>query len=199
MYFCRSSRHSCVSGIGDGRSPRSRTGRPRRTSRSARPAMRIAEGPMSTPRRLPPKSSGTPMMWTGFMIHLSPYLDRDRHPLVPRFDDRGEQPWVIVDRVEKITHFGLLVHHVVGEKKRARLEARQDEIEKSFVVPLPRVEKHEVYRAGHFRNLLKRIAGNDGHDVSEAGAPDVLGGASGACEIVFDGGQPAAGLPEPQT
>src|ERR1051325_6501746 len=32
--------------------------------RSPSPAMRKADGPMSTPRRLPPRSSGTPMTWT---------------------------------------------------------------------------------------------------------------------------------------
>ena len=36
-----------------------------RSSRSPSPAMRNADGPMSTPRRLPPRSSETPMMWTG--------------------------------------------------------------------------------------------------------------------------------------
>jgi hypothetical protein len=29
--------------------------------------MRSADGPMSTPRRFPPRSSGTPMMCTGFI------------------------------------------------------------------------------------------------------------------------------------
>ena len=44
----------------------------RRCSRARRccspsPAMRNADGPMSTPRRPPPRSSGTPMMWTDFI------------------------------------------------------------------------------------------------------------------------------------
>ena len=32
--------------------------------------MRNADGPMSTPRRAPPRSRGTPMMWTGFILIL---------------------------------------------------------------------------------------------------------------------------------
>ena len=63
MYFLRSDRRaSCVSGIGAARSPLSTTGMPSAVSRSPSPAMRNADGPMSTPRRLPPRSSGTPMM-----------------------------------------------------------------------------------------------------------------------------------------
>src|SRR5258705_13003860 len=30
--------------------------------------MRNADGPISVPRRLPPRSRGTPMMWTAFML-----------------------------------------------------------------------------------------------------------------------------------
>ena len=45
--------------------PRRRRVMPRAVSRSPSPAMRNADGPMSTPRRLPPRSSETPMMWTG--------------------------------------------------------------------------------------------------------------------------------------
>ena len=62
MNFLRSSERSRVSGIGDGRSPLSTTGTPRLARRSPRPAIRSADGPMSTPRRLPPRSRGTPMM-----------------------------------------------------------------------------------------------------------------------------------------
>ncbi len=40
---------------------------------------------------------------------------------MPRLNDRREQSRVIVDRVEKIEHLGLLVHDVVGEKERERL------------------------------------------------------------------------------
>src|SRR5829696_8862925 len=54
-----------VSGIGDGKSPRSTTTRPMAAICSRNPAMRNADGPMSTPRRLPPISSGTPIKWTG--------------------------------------------------------------------------------------------------------------------------------------
>ena len=42
------------------RRPRSRCA----ASRSPSPAIRTADGPMSTPRRPPPRSSGTPRMWT---------------------------------------------------------------------------------------------------------------------------------------
>ena len=56
-------------GFGDRRtrSPSSTTGMPSAVSRSPSPAIRNADGPMSTPRRLPPRSSDTPMMWTGRM------------------------------------------------------------------------------------------------------------------------------------
>ena len=61
-YFRRLSRGVCVSGIGAGRSPLSDTAWPSDASCSRKPAMRNAEGPMSTPRRPAPKSRGTPMM-----------------------------------------------------------------------------------------------------------------------------------------
>ena len=72
------------------------------------------------------------------------------------------------------------------------------QIEKPLVVPLPGVEKHEVDRAGDLRDLLEGVAGNDRHDIGQAGAANVLGGAAGARRIEFDGRQPAAGLPEPK-
>ena len=50
-----------VSGSGAGMLPLSTTVRPSSPSRSASPAIRSAEGPMSVPRRLPPRSRGTPM------------------------------------------------------------------------------------------------------------------------------------------
>ena len=46
------------------RSPSSATVWPSSRRWSARPAMRIADGPMSTPRRPDPRSMGTPRMWT---------------------------------------------------------------------------------------------------------------------------------------
>src|SRR4051812_35067913 len=64
MYFFFGSRSARVSGIGVTRSPRSTTVRPMPASFSPMPAMRTADGPMSTPRRPPPRSSGTPMIWT---------------------------------------------------------------------------------------------------------------------------------------
>src|SRR3990170_8183779 len=64
MYFLPGSPKDFVSGIGATRSPSSTTGTPSAVRRSPSPAIRNAEGPMSTPRRLPPRSSETPMMWT---------------------------------------------------------------------------------------------------------------------------------------
>src|SRR3954468_21392438 len=64
MYFLRGSRSVRVSGVGVRMSPRSITVRPMVVSRSPIPAMRTADGPISTPRRPLPRSSGTPMMWT---------------------------------------------------------------------------------------------------------------------------------------
>ena len=49
-----------------------------------------------------------------------------------------------------------------------------------------------------FRDLLEGIAGDDAHDVLQAGAPDVVGGFSGAHRIVLDGRQPSAGLAQAQ-
>ena len=51
-----------VSGIITSRSPKSSTLWPSASSRGSRSAMRMAEGPMSTPRRPAPRSSGTPMI-----------------------------------------------------------------------------------------------------------------------------------------
>src|SRR6185436_16471919 len=65
MYFLPGSPNDFVSGIGATRSPASTTVAPSATNRSPIPAIRNADGPMSTPRRLPPRSSETPMMWTG--------------------------------------------------------------------------------------------------------------------------------------
>ena len=67
MYFLAGSPSALISGIGATRSPSSTTGKPSAESRSASPAMRNADGPMSTPRRLPPRSSETPMMWAARM------------------------------------------------------------------------------------------------------------------------------------
>ena len=49
--------------------PCRRPTQPSAAMRSPMPAIRSADGPMSTPRRPPPRSSGTPMMWTGFIEH----------------------------------------------------------------------------------------------------------------------------------
>src|SRR5262245_4064162 len=68
MYFLRSSAFSLVSWIGAGTSPWSTTSCPSSPSLALSPAMRSAEGPMSTPRRPAPRSRGTPMMWTGFTV-----------------------------------------------------------------------------------------------------------------------------------
>src|SRR6185295_17094026 len=113
--------------------------------RSASPAIRSADGPMSTPRRLPPRSRGTPMMWTAFN---SAHLHRHGHPLIARLDDRSQEPRIRVDRVQEVAHFRLLVHDVVREQESARPEPGHHEIEEALVVALPRVEKHEVEGAG---------------------------------------------------
>src|SRR5688500_12924953 len=73
-----------VSGIGDARSPRSTTIRPSAVICSLRPAMRKADGPMSTPRRLPPMSSGTPMRWTGRGTAVQYQKSREQRAKSPR-------------------------------------------------------------------------------------------------------------------
>src|SRR6476646_7485280 len=70
MYFLLGSPMVFVSGIGATRSPWSTTWMPSAVSRSPRPAIRNADGPMSTPRRLPPRSRDTPMMCMGRMERL---------------------------------------------------------------------------------------------------------------------------------
>ena len=104
----------------------------------------------------------------------------------------------MVNGVEKITHLAPFVDDVVPEKEPARLEPRHDQIEKPLVVLLPGVQKHEVDRAGDLRDLLKGVARNDRHDIGQAGAANVLGGAAGARRVELDGRETAAGLPEPK-
>src|SRR5258708_16835029 len=54
-----------------------------------RPATRMAEGPMSTPRRLWPRSMGTPMMRTFWAMRSSVNRDSRESSAVPR---RTEEP-----------------------------------------------------------------------------------------------------------
>ena len=78
VLLARDRRAPSISGIGATRSPSSTTVMPSAARRSPSPAMRNADGPMSTPRRLPPRSSDTPMMWTGRM-QASARVTRDAH------------------------------------------------------------------------------------------------------------------------
>ena len=85
---------SRVSGVGVTMSPSSIAPWPSAASRSSRPAIRTADGPMSTPRRPPPRSSGTPMMGAG--SRPSPQVPdcvfvRHRNAFAGRRDDRGEE------------------------------------------------------------------------------------------------------------
>src|SRR5690606_21014002 len=107
----RSSPGSRVSGVGTRRSPRSRTSCPSALRRWRSPAMRIAEGPMSTPRRPPPRSSGAPMIW---MVAMSA-LDRDGDALVSSTYDRRHDVGRRPDGLEELGHLAALVDHVVGE------------------------------------------------------------------------------------
>ena len=107
--------------------------------------MRNADGPMSTPRRPPPRSSGTPMMWTG-RIHLlslsaTPTCLR---PTASRSSSAAVGLFWIAARKSRIS--ALLVHDVVREEQAARPQARQHQVEEPLVVALPGVEKHEVER-----------------------------------------------------
>ena len=184
--------------------------------------MRNADGPMSTPRRLPPRSSGTPMMCTDFTIapdappaipsailqSCNPAIEfpalpsskshGDRHALARWCHDAREQRGVILDRGEEIAHFGLLVHHVVRQEQAARPQAREHEIEEALVVLLPRVEKDELELALDLRDFPERVAGDDGDDVGEPRPADVVGGLLRARRIVLDRGQVSAGLSQPQ-
>ena len=63
--LCRVGRLAASPGSASAGRP-STTARPSVAIWSPSPAIRNAEGPMSTPRRPAPRSSGTPMMWTGF-------------------------------------------------------------------------------------------------------------------------------------
>ncbi len=77
-YFKRGSPAAWVSGIFTGRSPQSSTSHPRSRIRSSTPATRKADGPMSTPRRPAPRSSGTPMRVTCREFMREGTLARDR-------------------------------------------------------------------------------------------------------------------------
>src|SRR5690606_9909536 len=117
----RSSPGSVVSGVGTRRSPRSRTTWPIAVSRSWSPAMRIAEGPMSTPRRPPPRPSGTPMIW---IAAISP-LDRDGDAFVAGADDRRHHVRRGVDDLEELGHLVALVDHVVRQQQPALAQLGQ--------------------------------------------------------------------------
>ena len=68
MYFFVWFPHALVSRMGAVTFPRSVTSNQRVSICSRRPAIRIAEGPMSIPQQPAPKSNGTPMMWMGFVF-----------------------------------------------------------------------------------------------------------------------------------
>src|SRR5687767_1094256 len=95
------------------------------------PAIRNAEGPMSTPRRPAPRSSGTPMMWTGFnwalgvgRWELSLCLVRHRHAFARGGDDRRVQRGVREHRLQERLHLVFLVDDVVGDEDAAGRQAR---------------------------------------------------------------------------
>src|SRR5215210_5242100 len=78
--FFTSASSSTVSGMGVSTLPKSVTEQPRSSSASARRAYRIADGPMSTPRRSCPRSIGTPSMPTGRLVPPLPGSLGEGHP-----------------------------------------------------------------------------------------------------------------------
>src|SRR4029453_6576698 len=83
-YLSRGSPGPWVSWILTGRSPQSSTSSPSASTRASAPAARSADGPMSTPRRPAPRSSGTPISVTrGFAMPRS-YRQCREHAHSPR-------------------------------------------------------------------------------------------------------------------
>src|SRR5687768_14273945 len=119
-YRLRRSPEPFSSGIGADTSPLSPTLMPSVVRCSARPAMRNAEGPMSVPRRLPPSSSGTPMMCTAraflpLFTSVTPLVGH-RNALVARRDGGRHRMRMRLDRRQEIRHVVLLVDDVVCEE-----------------------------------------------------------------------------------
>src|SRR5215203_4360064 len=197
MYFLRSSPGCWVSGIGTSRSPLSTTAYPSSRRRTSSPVMRSAEGPMSTPRRPPPRSSGTPMMWMGTTVSAA--LPAYRHALAGRRDDGGEQVGVRFDRAQEVLHLVAFIDDVVREEQATLGQARVHEIEELLVVRLPRVEEHEVNRPLQLRNLLERIPAHHGDHVVQARAADICLCFPGPHRVELDRRQLAAGLPQAQS
>ena len=75
------------------------------------------------------------------------FTDTDM-PSVPGFTIDVKSAGMMLDRIEEIAHLALFVDDVVREEEAARAQTREDEIEEPLVVGLPRVEKHEIERAG---------------------------------------------------
>ena len=82
--------------------------------------MRNADGPMSTPRRPPPRSSGTPMMWTG--RHSPAHLQLDVPTCLRPTASRSwsSRASIVLNRGEEVAHLALLVDDVVREEQAAR-------------------------------------------------------------------------------
>ena len=101
---------------------------------------------------------------------------------------------MVLDGCKKIAHLLLFVHNVVREEQAAETQPWKREIEETFVVALPGIQKHEIEIARYFRNFLEGIPGYDRDDVSEPGASDVLFGRSSPTGIDLNGRQMTAGL-----
>src|SRR5262245_32392841 len=102
-------------------SPLSTTVRPSEVSCSLKPAMRNADGPMSGPRRLPTRSSGTPITCTGCIRkYRSSSLVGHRDALVTRRHDGGEGQRRRMNDAQEVFHLALLVDDVVREEQTAR-------------------------------------------------------------------------------
>src|SRR3954467_2771186 len=120
--------------------------------RSPRPAMRNADGPMSTPRRLPPRSSGTPMMWTDLSAIPPPGEE---------FRDRAARGATVGDAVRNAD----AAESAAGDEQAAvfrqravdRLHARQMTDVVLRVGAFPAVHPREQRRRGDTENRRDRI------------------------------------------
>src|SRR5678810_855742 len=101
--------------------------------------MRTADGPISTPRRAPPRSSGTPMMWTGFTGGTRALLEfvRHGHSLAGWRHHGGEERGVALNGFQKRLHLALLVHDIVrGEHSASCLLYTSDAADERSSVDL---------------------------------------------------------------
>ena len=181
-----------------GSAPRGRLCRqPRSPSswiRSSSPAMRSADGPMSTPRR-PAAEVERHADDVDRYHRCSAPFPGDRHAFAGRGHNRREQVRVVVDRRKEILHLIALVDHVVSQEEapRAAVGTRGPG---TSCNPASMRRGRRSRRPLDLRNLLEGVAADDRDHIVQTGPFDVRLGFSGSLRVVLDGGQPATRFPQ---